>query len=98
MGIYINPNPSLGLSKEQWLEKYGEEVPRGQLDDFDFNGNAFPVCLVDHYGQHTAAGVAYEQNELDAFSLPHDDRPKRWFIVPKADLMPFFPEWLKAQT
>ncbi len=74
MGAYVN-HP---IGKEIWLHTHGteiaypiwEEIPEGYL----------PVVLVDN-GTFTAAGIAYSEQELDAFLLP-DLRSRRYFIAP----------------
>jgi hypothetical protein len=77
MGFYINP-PT--VSKEQWLEDNGRPISEGQLP----NPDEHIVCLVGN-GAFTAAGIAYDTDELTAFSFP-DRRPKKWFAV-KDDLI-----------
>ena len=79
MGYYINPKVG---TKEQWLEKYGNEVDTGSLDDPE----RVPVCLVDN-GLFTAAGICYNHRELNEFSNPNDSRPKRWYLAPKDQLV-----------
>jgi len=85
MGMYINPENG---TKEEWLAKNAavagpsapiwEELPDGHL----------PVCLVDN-GPFRAAEIAYSKEELMAFNLSDDHRPKVWFIVKKEKLEPF---------
>lgn len=75
MGCYINP---VKMHKEDWLLVHAtplaaapawHEVPSGEL----------PVCLVDN-GPFTAAGVAYDEQELTEFSAP-DPRPTWWYTA-----------------
>lgn len=78
MGFYINPQ---NCSKEDWLKanavaKY-LTPPQKHRD-----GDNVVVCLVDN-GGFTAAGVAYDQTELETFALP-DGRRKEWYMVPIA--------------
>lgn len=95
MGLYINPPDK---SKEEWLVENGR-----QIDEFDFvihpfgNGN-IPVCLVDN-GPFTAAGVAYNEVELKAFSDPRDTRRKVFFSVPiekLVEVVPSLTNYLKS--
>jgi hypothetical protein len=77
MGLYINP---IGMSKEDFLEKYGK---KHTFNDVRYNlqkGYAI-VVLVDNL-IFTAAGVAYDQRELDDLNNPSDDRPKKCYVVP----------------
>ncbi len=84
MGEYINP-PS--ESKEAFLERDGEPVGVSDLIGFDFGGSKLPVVLVNN-GGFTAAGIAYDRRELQAFLHP-DPRPKQWFLVEKEKLSPY---------
>jgi hypothetical protein len=81
MGVYINPQ---GTSKEAWLLDHATDhsfypvwdaVPEGYL----------PVCLVLNPG-FTAAGVAYDKAEMEAFADPSDQRIRRWYMVRMTDL------------
>jgi hypothetical protein len=87
MGFYINPPDQ---TKEEFLYDHGfrlrpEELP----SSFDFaNSIHLPVCLVDN-GAFTAAGIAYCQAEYERF-LDGADRPKKWYLVSKANLKPYY--------
>lgn len=81
MGYYINPPD---MTKEEFLEKHGTET-----DDPRFDSETFPVCLVNN-GPFTAAGIAYDAKERDAFLRP-DGRPKKWYQVPREALLPYCP-------
>ena len=74
MGYYINPPD---MSKAEWLRLNGIPIapPSSHL-----MGSKIAVCLVDN-GLFDAAGIAYSQQELEAFKYP-DARPKRWYAVP----------------
>lgn len=80
MGCYVNP---AGETKEAWLEREAEEVEYAPAT-LPADGR-LSVCLV-HNRDFTAAGVAYDQHELEAFQMPIDPRPKRWFVVDKEKL------------
>jgi hypothetical protein len=77
MGCYVNP---VEQSKEQWLEENGTLVPGPIVPSQEF----LPVCLVDN-GYFTAAGIGFDQREVDAFSYP-DPRPKKWYKVARDKL------------
>lgn len=85
MGYYIDPP---NMSKEQFLEKYGQPLS-SISSDYNFSGDKLPVCLVDN-GWMTAAGIAYHPREIEAFNNPNDIRPKKWFEVAKTDLEPYY--------
>ena len=85
MGAYINPP---NMSKEQWLSENATEVP---FVDWDLPDGHFPVVLVDN-GPFTAAGIAYSKRELEEFTSPSDNRPKRFFIAPIEKLHEVSPE------
>ncbi len=44
------------------------------------------VCVVSN-GLFEAAGYAYCPEEMNAFNLPNDTRPKQWLIVENADII-----------
>lgn len=85
MGFYINPKD--GRSKEQWLLDHGRGINHDTVRSFDFTTDELPVCLVDN-GPFTAAGIAFDPRERDAFLHP-DPRPKQWFAV-RRDLLKEF--------
>jgi len=37
----------------------------------------------------TAAGIIYSKRELEAFTLPHDQRLKKFYLVSTEDVLPF---------
>ena len=87
MGYYINPPDS---SKEEWLAQHGTPISSSEAATFIFDGECLPVCLVNN-GAFTAAGIAYDPRERDAFIRPDygKQRPRRWFKVPKHLLEPW---------
>ncbi len=44
------------------------------------------VCVVENVF-FDAAGYTYSEFEMEHFMNPVDNRPKRWFIVPNADIL-----------
>ena len=87
MGRYINPTD--GLTKEDFLNKFGTKVSADVAADFNYIDDTYslPVCWVDN-GPFTAAAIAIDQREMDEFQKP-DPRPKKWYLVPKNVLAPF---------
>ena len=75
MGYYINPKSG---TKEQWLAEYGKLIPMYDAEHHKA-GDSVVVCLVDN-GMFTAAGIAYDDRERDAFAIP-DGRSKQWYLV-----------------
>lgn len=84
MGYYIDPPKQ---SKEDFLKENGIAL-HGAPRNFDFTSDKLPVCLVDN-DYFNAAGIAYCENELAAFSRP-DGRQKAWFLVTKEKLLPYY--------
>lgn len=83
MGYYVNPKTE---TKEEFLERQGKRITRSEFVAFtDFSGPNLPVCLMDN-GLFTAAGIAYNQREVEEFSDPNDHRPKMYYLVSKEDL------------
>lgn len=87
MGYYINPPV---VSKETWLIENGVHISETEAHAVFDEGVDLPVCLVDNC-MFTAAAVAYDVREFEAFSMPDDDRPKYWFRVPREKLIEFYP-------
>lgn len=77
MGAYVNPTD---MSKEKWLLRNAKEVNYSMKWE-TVPENFLPVVLVDN-GMFTAAGIAYNKGELEAFTDPTDIRPKRYFLAP----------------
>jgi len=86
MGYYINP-PS--QSKEDFLKEKGTPSTTAQIIAHDYSGDSLPVCLINN-GMFTAAGIAYDARERDAFITGMGGRRHSWFTVPKADLIPYY--------
>jgi len=84
MGYYINP---FDMTKERFLQIYGTTL--NPEHEFDFSASTLPVCLVDN-GPFTAAAIAYNKNEMDAFKQPDDYRPKKWYEVSRKALEPYY--------
>lgn len=74
MGIYVDPP---NTDKETWLNEHGTPIEEPE--------KPIAVCLVDN-GHFKAAGIAYDEKELERFKRP-DPRPKKWYWVPIKDLM-----------
>ena len=84
MGIYVNP--TTGQTKAEYLVDKGIEVTKNDVANFDYDGDTFPVILVDN-GGFDAAAVAFNAGERDYFL--HDDttgRPMRFFLVAREHL------------
>ena len=82
MGYYIDPPSG---NKGKWLLENGYVLKRAPQTNTDGVGNV-AVVLVEN-GLFTAAGIAFDQRELEAFKEP-DGRPKEWYWVPIEKLTP----------
>lgn len=81
MGWYINPE---GETKEAFLRREGKEVK--DIDWIKIPQGQIPVVLIDN-GFFTAAGIACSQDELHAFTLSDDPRPKTFYLVPTEKIL-----------
>jgi len=79
MGYYINP---VDMEKEEWLTKNAlSELNKEDLKIFNFNQTQTrPVCLLNN-GFFTAAGIAFNERELNVFASEEDTRPKKFYEV-----------------
>lgn len=98
MGYYINP---IGETKEDWLVRHTHIHTNEPEWMTETNGGTrcHWVCLVDN-GAFTAAGIAYDEREFNAFSRD-DGRPKQWFLIPDeylASVTPSFGNYLRANA
>jgi hypothetical protein len=91
MGYYINTQE---MPKEQWLIEKGKLLREAPSEHRTNLGDEpkihYAVCLVNN-GLFTAAAIAFDQRELDAFKYPSDRREKLWFYVDRELLLPFCP-------
>jgi len=85
MGYYINENskgePVPHKGKVSFLLADGAELVEPELIGV-WQPNL--VCVVDN-GFFEAAGHAYNEAEMKAFSDPTDTRPKTWLVYPHAE-------------
>jgi len=72
-------------SNKSWLVRNGEEVDRAPVWRAIPEGQA-AVCSVDN-GEFSAALICNEKSVLIEIVDNPDDRPKRWFLVSKVDLV-----------
>lgn len=86
MGVYINP---ADMSKELWLHDNGRAVCKDEAARSDFK-TEFPVVWVNN-GPFTAAGIAYDRDEFEAFSEP-DGRIKAYYLVSREKLLEVCPD------
>ncbi|MCX6778630.1 MAG: hypothetical protein NTU97_00145 [Candidatus Magasanikbacteria bacterium] len=87
MGQYVNPPHG---TKETWLNANGIMAPMSRITWSDVPTGMLPVILVNN-GAFTAAGVAYDKDELAAFQTPSDTRPRKVFFVTTAKLVEVIP-------
>jgi hypothetical protein len=84
MGQYIDPTD--GTTKEEWLEKNGEPILQDEA--VMTHENYLPVCLVDN-GAFTAAGISFDERQLNNMKYDGTERVKKWYLVEKGLLEPF---------
>ena len=82
MGAYVNPENE---TKEKFLEREGRPV--GNIKWKDVPEGFLPVILLDNFA-FSAAGIAYSERELNAFTDPRDSRIKKIYLVPIEKLLP----------
>lgn len=88
MGYYINPKDQ---TKEAFLLEQGHPVSEAALARYTFDEDTLPVCWVQNPGM-TAAGIAYNQEELNRFLMGVGNRKFQWYLVPRSALAPYLPK------
>ena len=83
MGMYVNPSNE---EKETFLNREGMLVSKN-ISWKDVSKGYLPVVLMNN-GPFTAAGVAYNESELTAFTGINDLRPRQIFMVKIEKLIP----------
>lgn len=79
MGCYINPP---NMTKEMFLDKNGVQLPGApKVYRETYEGEIFLACVLADNGPFTAAGVCYNQPELEDWQFPRDTRKKTWYWV-----------------
>jgi hypothetical protein len=77
MGKYLNKD--LKGNSLPAVGKYGKLVDSGAIPtDATFKPN---LCCVVENGPFDACGWVFDELEFEAFTMPHDARPKRWLII-----------------
>lgn len=84
MGFYVNPK---GGTKEAFLKEKGVEVPIAELSFEERPKGTLPVIWINNNDVFSAAGVAFSNEELAAFTDFRDRRPKRCYYVEIDDLI-----------
>lgn len=92
MGLFINP-PGV-VSKEEFLEREAVQFEGPPVRHR--RGDDIVVTLVQNPG-FSAAAVAFSEVELKRMLLPHDTRPKRFYLLPVAALVDVCPTELLSQ-
>ena len=85
MGCYIETGAA--KNKAKWLVEHagGTIVPRATPAH-----DSIPVVVWDN-GPFEAAGIAFDAEELRAFTDPFDCRPKTIVMVPRTEVVKFCP-------
>ena len=85
MGCYVNPK---GMKNDKWVTANGKYIcDISEYDDVPVyrglcNNNRLPVVLVDN-GSFYAAGVCFDEQEYNRFTLSSDPRPRTIYTVDK---------------
>lgn len=83
MGAYVNPKKG---EKEDWLRENGKQIPAIEAQNHkDFEENLLVTLL--NNGPFTAAGICFDQRELNEFTKSSDTRPRMYFLVEKSKLL-----------
>lgn len=104
MGYYFEPK---GSTKLDWLMEHEVEFKGSKSCDIHFSeylpkkfkrvnveklDYVAVVCFVDN-GEFYVIAVMYSQAELERFTCNEfDTRPKKWWAIPKADLLAECPD------
>ena len=87
MGCYISlptSGATRGRAQREWLQRHGTELP-GPPAWATLPPDCLPVCLVDNI-TFMAAGVAFDELELQRFVYGRSGRAWTWFLVPRKKL------------
>lgn len=87
MGYYIETEAA--KNKANWLVDNAGGVIVQQATPTPTH-DSIPVVVVDN-GPFEAAGIAYDQEELRAFTDPFDPRPKTIVMVPRDNVIKLCP-------
>ena len=84
MGYYINCESAKGKAV-YLMDVYGaERIPAVYHDSIEsLPEDKALICVVDN-GSFEAAGLMYDQKELDSFALDGTGRPKTWLLLDRA--------------
>ena len=81
MGYYMEvPKPT--AKADQLIRLYGATPIEAPKLITDIPEGKAAVVVVEN-GLFDAAGYAYNQRELDAFTYPGDPRPRTWLLIDK---------------
>lgn len=86
MGYYIEATG--GKNKAAWLVQHAKGTIVSKATP---TPDSIPVVVMDN-GPFEAAGVAFDADELDAFTSPSDWRPKTIVMVPRDEVLKYCPE------
>ena len=81
MGYYIQVPNNKGKA-QQIVELYGGRIALSPPSFEDITPGEAIICVIDN-GLFEAAGFAFDQDELIAFSY-HDGRPRDWVVMNRA--------------
>jgi hypothetical protein len=90
MGYYIQVPDNLGKA-QQIVDLYGAEVLAGPpVTLADLPEGKAAICVVQN-GLFDAAGIAYDDKELQEFAYP-DGRPRTWLSMDIAKVIELCPQ------
>lgn len=90
MGLYVEPED---MAKIEWCIENGIPLEVDEKITFaDIPRDYMAVCCVDNVF-FIALAVAYDAREFKYFIENVDERPKRWFLVPRDIVRDNCPAW-----
>jgi len=89
MGYYISPKD---MRKEEWLSENAKPVYSRDIAELNRKDGWIPICLVKN-PSFSAAAIAYDEQESARFAENStDQRPRKWYVARREDVIKVCPE------